>query len=111
MNQLFNYYEQAEIPTLTLCNPNKSSMYSLALASQIKNTVRYNAISELTFDYPQSGDSGETINPAYEYIKGKMLVLIEGVGYYIIGNAPEDLDGSIPIKHVTAMSQIGRAHV
>ena len=111
MQALFNYFQQKEIPSLTLCNPNKSKLYSLGLAYNIKNVLRYNALSEIEFNYPQSHDGGTTISPAYELLKGKMLVLVggdsvsdNGVGYYIIQDATEDLSGSVPIKHVIGMS-------
>ena len=104
MNQLFNYYNQAELPALTLCNPEKVEMFNLPLAKNIKNILKYNALSELTFDYPQSADGGLTKDPAYDYIEGKMVVLVQDVGYYIISSNPEKLDGSIPIKTVSCLS-------
>jgi hypothetical protein len=104
VNQLFNYYSQAEVPALTLCTPHLDKLYSLGLAYTIKNTLRYNAISELTFVYPQSADAGATIDPAYVFIKGKMIVFVEGVGYYIIDSCPEDNSGSVPVKNVTCLS-------
>lgn len=104
MNQLFNYFNQAEVPSLTLCAPNKDKLYALPLAYTIKNTLRYNTLSEVSFIYPQSADGETTIDPAYARIQGKMLVLITGVGYYIITNCPENNTGSVPVKNVTALS-------
>ena len=104
MQALFNYFQQKEIPSLTLCHPNKTKLYSLGLAYSIKNTLRYNALSEIEFEYPQSSDGGATIDPSYALLQGKMLVLVENVGYYIIHDATEDLSGSVPIKHVIGMS-------
>ena len=104
MNQTFNYFQQEETPALILCTPNKEERYVLPLAYQIKNTQRYNAVSELTFQYPQSSDGGETIDPSYAYILGKMLVLVENIGYYVIASAQEDSDGAIPIKSVSCLS-------
>ncbi len=104
MNQLFNIFNGAEIPSLILCNPNKTEMYSLPLASEIKNTLRYNALSELTFSYPQSDDGGITIDSAYSFIKGKMIVLVSGVGFYIISDCPEDNSGAVPVKNVSCLS-------
>jgi hypothetical protein len=104
MNQLFNIFDTAEIPALLLCTPNKDELYSLPLAYEIKNTLRYNAISELEFSYPKSKDGETTTDIAYDYIKGKMLVLVEGVGYYIINECPEELGGGVPVKHVVCSS-------
>jgi hypothetical protein len=77
MTQLFNYFDNAEIPALILCNPNKLQLYSLPSAYNIKNTLRYNAISEIEFDYPQYGGDKVTsqnleattnlfLNPSFE---------------------------------------------
>ena len=104
MNQLFNYFGQAEIPALTLCNPNKSELYPMYAAQNIKNTIRYNALSELAFDYPQSADGGITIDPAYAHIKGRMIVSVEDIGYYIIDSCPEKITGAVPVKSVACTS-------
>jgi hypothetical protein len=86
MIQTYNYFNQQELPSLLLCNPNKAQRFSLGHAYNIKNTLKYNALSELQFDYPMVTGS-ETI---YDEIQGRMLVLVEGVGYYIIQSAPEN---------------------
>jgi hypothetical protein len=100
MIQTYNYFNQQELPSLLLCNPNKAQRFSLGHAYNIKNTLKYNALSELQFDYPMVTGS-ETI---YDEIQGRMLVLVEGVGYYIIQSAPENLTGSAPIKNVSCLS-------
>ena len=61
-------------------------------------------LSELSFDYPQSADAGKTIDSAYDSLKGRMLILVENIGYYVIDNCPENLDGSVPIKNVSCSS-------
>jgi hypothetical protein len=104
MNQAFNKFQQFETPVLVLCTPDKEEIYTLPLAYTIQNTVRYNAISELTFSYPRSKDGGTTTDPAYAFLKGKMLVLVPDVGYYIIQDPDEDSSGSVPIKSITALS-------
>lgn len=104
MNQIFDFFETSEIPSLVLCTPNKNELFSLSLANGIKNTLRYNAQSGLEFSYPQSADSGVTADPAYEYILGKMLILVGSTTYYTIISAPEDCSGSVPIKAISAIS-------
>lgn len=104
MNQIFDFFDTSEIPSLVLCTPNKDELFSLPLANGIKNTLRYNAQSTLEFSYPQSADGGVTADPAYEYILGKMLILVGGTTYYTITSAPEDCSGSVPIKVVSAIS-------
>ncbi|MCK9371384.1 tail fiber domain-containing protein [Candidatus Dojkabacteria bacterium] len=104
MEALFNIFNQQEYPSIILCNPDKTALYSLGLAYEITNNLKYNAISELEFKYPQSHDGGLTIDPVYELLIGKRLILVDGIGYYVISNIEEDLDGSVAIKNVTAQS-------
>jgi hypothetical protein len=104
MNSVFDYFLKKEIPTLILCTPNLVPVASLKGAYEIENTLRFNAISELTFKYPQSPDRGETIFPAYELLKNKMIVLVQGVGYYIITECPEESEGMTPIKEANCES-------
>ena len=96
----YNIFDQLETPGLILCNPNKAQIYPLGLAYGIKNTLRYNALSELEFDYARV-EGSEAI---YDAIQGKMVVLVTDIGYYIIETVPETLEGSVPIKHVTCLS-------
>jgi hypothetical protein len=108
MNQLFDTFSNADLPALTLCTPNKVEIFSLPVAYGIKNTIRYNALSELEFDYSQSSDGGITTNAVYPYLKGKMLVSVDnGVdnpAFYIINSCPENNSGSVPSKHIVAVS-------
>ena len=109
MDSYFDKFDQAETPTLTLCNPNKEEICSLGGAYlggayNIKATMRFNALSELTFNFPSSIDAGVTPIPQYDYIKNKRLVKVENYGYFIIDTCEEDEDGKVPIKVVTAKS-------
>ena len=104
MNQTYNYFEQQELPSFVLCYPDKTEIRSLPLAHDIQNTLKYNALSELSFNYPESKDAGLEIDPAYSELQGKMLVLVVGVGYYIIQSSDEDLSGSVPIKNISCLS-------
>ena len=109
MDSYFDKFDQAELPTLTLCNPNKEEICSLGGAYlggayNIKATMRFNALSELSFSFPSSIDAGVTPIPQYDYIKNKRLVKVENYGYFIIDTCEEDEDGKVPIKLVTAKS-------
>ena len=104
MIKYFDSFGQPELPHLTLCNPDKSELYSLGLAYKTNITLRYNAISEFKFIFPKSIDGGITNLEAYEQVKNKKLVLVEGYGYYVINDASESMDGSIPIKNVSCNS-------
>jgi hypothetical protein len=96
----YNYFNQMEMPGLILCNPNKSEICALGLAYGIKNTLRYNALSELSFSYARVTGSETT----YDAIQGKRVVLVDNVGYYIIQSCPEDLSGGTPIKKISCQS-------
>jgi hypothetical protein len=104
MNVIFDYFSKQEVPPLSLCNPDKVLLYSLPFANSIKNTIRFNAISELTFKYPASIDGGVTRDPAYDYLIGKKLVEIKDIGFYILQTPEEDSTGAVPIKSITALS-------
>ena len=108
LNIGYNKFNQLEIPTLVLCNPNKEELYTLPLAYNIKHNIRYNAFSELEFDYPYSRDAGETSQDEYELLKGKRLLCLKAYDdinddeYFLIQDVDESNDGSTGIKHVLA---------
>jgi hypothetical protein len=107
MNQMFNHFNGAELPHLTLCKPNKDRLYSLGLAYTIKETLKYNAQSTLEFVYPKYAENkitlASTADPAYDFIRGKMLVQIDD-RFYIINSCPEDSTGATPYKTVSCLS-------
>jgi hypothetical protein len=104
MNQTFDFFGAPEQPYIILCNPNKSELYSLGLAYQTNIIKRFNALSEFSFTFPKSIDSGETIIDAYSYLNNKRLILVEGEGYFQITNVEENFDGSIPVKSIECLS-------
>lgn len=119
MYQVFNFYNQADVPSFTLTNPNKNELYSLDLGYDRKLTLRYNGLSELSFKFPKyiQGEEnlidseneenepfGEEETEAYDFIKNKRLVKIENIGYFTIMNAVEDLDGGVFVKTVSCES-------
>ena len=93
MNVLFDIFGQPETPNITLCNPNKSELYSLGLAYDTEITLRFNALSEFKFSFPESVDGGETPIEAYYYLKNKRLVKVYGFGYFQIVDVQEKTDG------------------
>jgi hypothetical protein len=104
MENVFDYFTRQEIPTIILCNPNRIPVASLKASFNIENTLRFNAISELEFDFPKSVDNGLTTISAYSKIKTKMVVLVKDIGYYTIVECPENAEGMVPVKHVTCQS-------
>ena len=47
MIQYFNKFGNYELPKITLCAPDKRELYALPLASNIKNTLKYNALERI----------------------------------------------------------------
>lgn len=102
MNYSFDFFNQPEKPYTVLCNPNKEELCSLGLMFDAKVTLKYNALSQFTFSYLRTVEG--TTQPAYDLLDPKRLVLIEGIGYFIIDDVDEITDGLIPVKTVTASS-------
>lgn len=104
MEQFFDKFGQPEIPYIILTNPNKEELFSLGLCYDTSIKIRFNAISEFSFTFPESIDGGQTKLEAYEYLQSKRLVLVEGYGYFQIQKPEEVSSGSVPIKKITAHS-------
>lgn len=102
MNVLWDYFNQQDKPAISLCNPAKGELYSLNLLFKDKLKLKYNALSEYEFQFPQKVDG--TIIPAYDLLKAKRLVLIAGIGYFQINKVVENLDGKIPTKTISCTS-------
>ena len=102
MNQSFDIYNQQEKPPMSLCNPNQEELFSLGASYNVNPSFRWNAISEISFDFPRYIDGVEL--PAFSYLEGKRLVLLEDIGYFVLNDPEEDNDGGTPIKHLTALS-------
>lgn len=103
MNQNFDFYNQQERPPMILCNPDDTELYSLEVAYNVKPTLRYNAQSEIEFDFPKSIDG--TNLAAFDYLKGKRLIKIEDVGCFIIAKPEEYNDGGTAMKHIVGYSR------
>jgi len=104
MKQIFDYFNKKETPDIILANPYLKDIAPLNACFNLENTLRYNAISELSFDFPESLDNGKTILPSYDKIKNKMVVKVMGIGNYIINSCPEDTSGGVAVKHVNCQS-------
>jgi len=104
MIKTFDYFGNPEEPSIVLCNPDKTELFSLGLMYDTKLNLRYNAIGDFSFSFPKSIDGGETILNAYQHIKNKKLIHVENYGYYVVDDVQEDMDGSQPIKKITCKS-------
>jgi hypothetical protein len=106
MNIGFDIYGKHEIPTYTLCNPDYTQLYNMTVHNTVNN-VRFNDVSETSFDVYASyvNDVGITIAyPYYDYVEVRRLVLVDGIGYYIIQDVEETDDGITRYKTVSAKS-------
>jgi hypothetical protein len=101
----FDFFDQFERPAMVLCNPDKTPLYSLDLAYHVNFTARFNALSEISFDYPEYLE--DQYLPAYAYLVSKRLIYIDGIGYFIITRPDEELSGKVNVKHVVAQSLEG----
>jgi hypothetical protein len=102
MQSKFDVFSSWERPSITLCNPNFSEIYSLNAAYNTKLTLRWNAQSEFSFSFPATIDG--TDMDAFTYLEGKRIVLINEIGYFIINSVNDTNDGSIAIKEVSCLS-------
>lgn len=100
--QIYDLFNRPEKPYVVLCNPNKTQLYSLDNITDTSLRLRYNALSEFDFTIPEYSDGNK--NEAYDYVVSKRYVLIEDVGYFLIENPQETMDGITRKKIVTAKS-------
>jgi|WetSurSiteA1Bulk_404760.scaffolds.fasta_scaffold00043_23 hypothetical protein len=98
----FDYFNLAEIPTFTLCNPNKEPLYTLGTISERTYSAKFNTLSEISFRADKTVNGIEM--PYYNYLAGKRLVLVEGIGYFTITEISEDNDGVVEYKEITCQS-------
>lgn len=106
MELTFDYYKNAQDAEIYLCNPDKSLLG--ALYAKNKNVIlRFNNISELTFEVPKyvSNSAGEMIeHPYYERVATKRLVKVDKIGWFRIIQAVETENSTGVVKSVTAES-------
>lgn len=104
----FDLNKNYEIPIITLCNPNRSEIASIANISNLHIKPRFNAVSEVTFDVPgvylDSSTSEQKVPPYYDLISKNRLLRVQGFGYFVIVQVAETNEGNFPIKSVTAYS-------
>lgn len=99
----FNKFSQAEKPIIILCNPNKEELYSLGSAYNINLKLKFNALSELTFDIPEKTNDG-TIIESYSFVEAKRIIYIKDIGYFLIISTDESLSGMTNTKTITCQS-------
>jgi len=100
--QEFDYFSVQEKPAITLCNPDHSQLFSLGACYNTEVKLKWNAQSEISFEFPRTVDGTDL--SAFDYLEGKRVILVDTLGYFIISGVQEDDDGSVPIKSITALS-------
>jgi len=110
MNFDFDHFNQYEIPTFVLCNPDLSQLYAMGDIFDRQLKLRFNALSELSFSCNskiQTKISGieETIDtPYFDLLDYRRIVYIEDIGNFMIVEIAENDDGIIHTKSITAKS-------
>lgn len=101
----FDIFNRVEKPAIILTNPNRVELYPLdGICYETKLSLKFNAVSELSFKYPRSIDNGKTTLAAYEFLRSKRLIFVQNIGYFIIFKADEVVNGGVPVKQVVAYS-------
>jgi hypothetical protein len=98
----FDFFDMVEKPPIILCNPNRDQLCSLDLAYRTNYKPRFNAVSEFTFTYPESVEG--VVLEAYPLLVSKRHIFIDPIGWFIVVDVEEALDGMKNVKLVTAYS-------
>ena len=93
-----NLYEQ---PVMELCNPNKKQLTIYSEVQDLKLTLRFTSVSEMTFTIYKDEKRGDM---QFELTRKQRLIHVEGIGYFVIVNVNENHDSGTPYKEVTAYS-------
>jgi hypothetical protein len=102
MIQTFDIFNRPETPTFILCNPNKTQLYAMGEIYNTDIILRYNGLSE--FKFTVCSKINGNIVPYFDTIAYRRLVLIDGVGYFIIDSIDEENNGVINLKNVVCKS-------
>lgn len=106
MYQAFDFFGRHEIPQIWLCNPDQSKIGSLKAAYNVKPTLRFNEMSEISLTFPEHiEENGEYIRlDVYDSIESKRLIYVEELGYFLIHGITETDNGVEKTKDVNAYS-------
>ena len=91
-----------ESPTLILMNKSGLMLGPLAFYHSLKMELKYNELSEVTFELPAWVDGNAT--PLYNDVVGEKLIRIDPFGIFVISNPTVSGDGLQEIKSCTAYS-------
>ena len=110
MNFNFDHFNQYEVPSFTLCNPDLTQLYAMGDLFDRQLKLRFNALSELQFTAKSKVTTNingieETLStPYFDLLDYRRIVLVEDLGYFMIVDISEDDNGTIHTKTITAKS-------
>ena len=99
----FNFKGEYETPLLTLCTPIREELFIVSECKGLTYTPIFDGLAELEFEVSSIFSNGEDA-PYYSLIKKRKLIHAEGIGWFVIVQADENIDGSRPIKKVHCVS-------
>ena len=100
MYQTFDHFGLFEKASVLLCNPDGTQLYAL---ENIKNTnlkLRFNSISEITFDAAKI--INDVTTDYYDMLTYRRYILVENLALFMITGIQEDSNGYSDIKNITA---------
>ena len=106
MIQYFDAFGRYEIPNYTLCNIDGKDICPISNIFNREVKMRYNALSEINFDIvkPDVGSEEQNEVEYWNYFEYRRLVHVDGIGYFMIMNHPEEDDGNKKQKHISCQS-------
>lgn len=99
----FDIFNRAELPIITLCNPNRVQLGQLADPLNLSVTLKFNALSEIKFQYPYQLDY-QIKSPFYDELVAKRVLFFPEFGYFTIQTNNEVDDGVQRYREITALS-------
>lgn len=87
---------------MTLCNPDKTELYSIKNVKNLNMILRYSSCSELSFTAYK--EINNVTMEYFEKLQKNRLIHVEGFGFFVIVEYSQDYENKIPSKTVTAYS-------
>ena len=109
MIQYFDAFGRYEIPEYTLCNIDGKEICSITNPINKEVKMRYNTLSEISFEIVKSDNSiatDEISNEStyWDWFEYRRLIHVANLGYFMIMNHPEQSDGNKYRKTISCKS-------
>lgn len=98
----FDEYNQIDIPSIYLANPDGTPLYNLGTIYDRSFELRYNTLSTFTFTAPSHINNIET--DYYDYLEYRRLVYVDTIGTFMITEVEIENDGLVERKSITCQS-------